>query len=200
MKKIILIFLISIVFLPINTNQIYAQKDQDAGDIARALEYRLRNALDFGCWSEKYKITNHQIVYFDIDKKSKEAILYFRFHPIHKLEINIIDFESDKISISERYIEIIGDDENNILIEPSSNKMFFKSYNSIKEIDISIVDTPNEKQRIVIDNIEPFILLLNNCNENEDKIADFYIFNTKIMSLELSRYLNSKVVWEMKVT
>ena len=169
MKKIIIIFLISIVFLPINTNQIYAQRDQDAGDIARALASRLSHGLDFGCWSEKYKIINHQIVYFDIDKKSKEAILYFRFHPIYKHEINIIDFESDKISISDRYIAIIVDSENNILIEPSSNKMFFKSYNSIRETNISIVDIPNEKQRIVINNIEPFLLLLNDCNEMKKK-------------------------------
>lgn len=197
MKKYISFILFSIILQPFLLNTTLIAQDQNAGDIANALVDRLKDALDFPGWSEGYKVSEHKIVYFDLDLNSNEAILYLRFHPINKFKIHKLGFENSEISISDRFYEIICETGNNIIVAPYLNKMFFKSNSEIREIDIEIETTPNQKKRIVLNNINPFKMILNDSNENEKKVADFYLYNTKVMKLDISRYLESKIVWEI---
>lgn len=123
---------------------VYAQQNED--DIARALADRLASSMDFGIQKD-YRVMNPDQIYFDVDEAKKNAILYFKYHPIYRFQVRIVDRNSGVISIAGAQYVLTGNTGNGIILDKAAKKVII---NDKMFASVTWIKTPQGKIRFLL--------------------------------------------------
>jgi len=173
-----------------------------AQDVSKFVE-RLSSEMDFGDvefdndppQEALYAVVNPKAIFIDVDEKARQAIIYFRSHPVHKYGVSVWDYKSAKISIAGRYIDFAHMEKGRFLRIDKASKTLTAvrevypcncAHNRISKLEI--IALPTGKTRFLI--IDPLEMRIHfgafppGNWEAEFQVNDHKLFREKVSLLK----------------
>ncbi len=192
---------IAVIILLVSYSNAIAQNEKK---IAKGTISRLSSDAEFA-FSETYAVINPKSIYIDADLRKYTATICFSSHPVYTFAVELIDYKSDAVSISGRYLELTGNGTASFYIDRAEKKVFLKRRSpdgSVRKIfygAVTIERSSLKKERILFKRDSDLMFIIHNAGGQvraDFYYKDFFMFSLNVKQLKVNNIVNPDV-WDL---
>ncbi|MBN2415220.1 hypothetical protein JXO52_05235 [bacterium] len=195
------------IFLAVSILQLCyrdAPAQQNEKRIARETISRLASDSEFA-FSEAYDVINPKSMHIEIDADKSSATICFSSHPVYTFAVEYIDYESDAVSISGRYLELTGNGTAGFYIDRAEKKVYVKRRTpdgTVRKLlygAITVTKTSSGKERLLFKRNSNVTFKLHKTRNQvcaDFYYSDFLVFTLHAVQLEVNGVVNPDV-WDL---
>ena len=204
MNPMISFFRIAIAVLILLVGYRAAPAQQNEKRITNGTISRLSGDSEFA-FSETYTVINPKRISIDADIGKSSATLRFSTHPVYTFALETIDYESEAVSISGRYLQLTGNGTAHFYIDRAAKKIFLKQRGPdgyVRKIfygAVRIEKLSTKKERILFERSSGLTFTLHNPQgiaRADFSVNDFFMFSLNAKPLQVNNIINPDV-WNL---